>query len=141
MNTLLALLKRHQAFLVFMLLEALALGMHISYDYRTKARVGLLSRSAEAAVERFVYSFRAYLDLYDRCDRLAAENLELRNRLAALEYSREEGEWREDSVGAGQFRYIAGEVVSNSVARAHNFFTVNQGKRAGVHEGMGVLSH
>ncbi|PIE83802.1 MAG: hypothetical protein CSA07_05275 [Bacteroidia bacterium] len=141
MNTLLALLKRHQAFLVFLLLEVCALVMHFSYDYRVKAGVGLLSRSAEASVEKLVYSFRAYLDLNERSDRLAAENLELRNRLAAMEYARGEREWEADSAGEGHFRFIAGEVVNNSVARAHNFFTVDQGREAGVREGMGVLSY
>ena len=71
---------------------------------------------------------------------LVEENERLRNRIAG-----DSIEINLDSADIpfelnGQYEFITGKVVNNSVHRFRNYFTLNKGSEDGIEEGMGVIN-
>jgi rod shape-determining protein MreC len=72
---------------------------------------------------------------------LAAENVELKNKLEQLKMEEERlFHSLSDSIYNQQYTYSSAEVVENSVNRQKNFFTINKGSRQGITVDMAVTS-
>lgn len=141
MNNLLRLLKRFQHVLYFLLLEVVALTLYINYNYYQKAQASLVFRRVESYVEAWRSRTANYFRLEEENQRLVRENLELRN---ALENNRillrHNPTAKIDSALTGRYTVRSARVISNTTARTHNFFTLDQGSKNGVTLQMPVLS-
>lgn len=127
---------------LFVLLEAAAIGYYArSTDY---AQARLLARSSEAALgARSAFaSVRRYFSL-------ASENRVLLDRIGRLEERLSEYEEAVNAahldscmqqVGASKYRLMTATVVANSINRNRNMMTINRGRRDGVTEEMAVLA-
>ncbi len=138
MYRLILLLKKIYVLLLFVLLELLSLHFYASSTSYTKARLLTFSN---VCVGR-VYSGLSYVGHYFRLGgenrALAEEVARLRNELEMFE--NDPGKTRLPAGEIPAYHHIAARVVSNSVTRQENFFTLNRGMRDEVESDMAVLS-
>ncbi len=127
---------------LFVALEALAIGYYARSTYYTQAR--LLARSNAAA--GFVHELFAGAHRYFR---LEAENRMLIERVATLEerlaqYDEAANIDRLRSyildIQESKYRVMTATVISNSINRSQNFITIDRGRRDGVVPDMAVLA-
>lgn len=142
MTTLLRFLKRFQHIAFFILLESVAIVVYLESDYLIKARAGFWLKEVEALIEEQLSALTAYTGLRAQNERLVAENLSLRNELErrriAVEFLHNV---RLDSMHERQYQFYGGAVISNSVIRQHNYFSLNVGTSDGIVPNMPVLSN
>lgn len=141
MSLLLRLIRRYQHVIFFLLLEIVALLLHYGYDYKLKARAGLVLRRVEASVGRHVSDFVSFWDLRVENRQLARENISLRNQVASLQTLVPQDSATLVEVEGQRYEFQPALVVTSSITRSHNFFTLDVGQREGVEAQMGVLSH
>lgn len=148
-------ISRFGSFLLFLLLQLYSLYLVANYNERQ----GEIYRSSADLYVGLLYDnfsfFNKYWNNERIADSLSRENAELKTQLEAAKYSaivqkgvvtfpidtstvRPDTNRRQDA--NMHFRYIAAEVVNNSIVRAENYITINRGSEHGVKAGMGVIS-
>ena len=127
---------------LFIVLEALAIGYYARSTYFTQARLLARSSAAAGAVHEFFADIHRYF-------RLDAQNRILLDRVAFLEerlakYDEAANIDRLRSymldIGESKFRVMTATVVSNTINRPQNFLTINRGLSDGVVPDMAVLT-
>ncbi len=127
---------------LFVVLEALAIGYYAHSTYFTQARLLARSSAASGAVHEFFADIHRYF-------RLDAQNRILLDRVAFLEerlaqYDEAANIDRLRSymldIGESKFRVMTATVVSNTINRTQNFLTINRGLSDGVVPDMAVLT-
>lgn len=143
MNNLIQFIIRYSAFLLFLLLEGIAMLLVVRYNENQKSIFinsssiisGKLNKIADDAVQ--------YNRLDQIADSLAAENAALRERVFNLERSIQKlvpADTPLDSCILESFQLIDAQVISNSIHQRNNHFTLDKGSKDGVRTGMGVIS-
>ncbi len=140
MHYFLYLLKRYRVFLLFLLLEGVALSLYFSTDPYQRARVGLLLSSHRLWIAERVNGLTDYFRLGQINAQFTRENAYLREQLEILQMQRGEGLSAGQAEEFERFHAIAARVVTNSVARQHNFFSINRGANDGVRPQMAVVT-
>ena len=127
---------------LFVVLEAAAIGYYAHSSSYTQARLLARSNQVAGGVHGFFAGVRRYL-----C--LGRENRQLAERVASLEeqlakYQEAETEARLDTylrdIGDSKYRFATAAVVGNSLNRMQNLLTLNRGREDGIEEEMGVLA-
>ncbi|MDE6876794.1 MAG: rod shape-determining protein MreC [Alistipes sp.] len=127
---------------LFVVLEALAIGYYARSTYFTQARLLARSNAAAGSVHEFSAGVRCYF-------RLEAENRILLDRVALLEERLAQYDEAANidrlkrymlDLGGSKFRVMTATVVSNTINRAQNFVTINRGLRDGVTPDMALLA-
>jgi rod shape-determining protein MreC len=92
-------------------------------------------------LEERINNARSYLSLREINSNLALENSVLRNRIEQLT-GKEDLKFVsvEDSLLRQQFQYTSARVISNSVNRQKNYFTLDKGKLQGIKVDMAVTN-
>jgi len=88
-----------------------------------------------------IYNTRSYLSLHEINERLAGENVALKNKIAQM--VREENSVFlpvNDSVNKQQYLHTSAEVIENSINKQKNFFTINKGESQGIKVDMAVTT-
>jgi len=143
MNNLLLFIIRYSAFLLFMLLEMVALVLIVRYN--DDQRSIFLNSSAVFSGRLYKMADKAYKysHLQVIADSLANENAQLKTELFNLERTFQHLSSTEqpmDSCILEPFRIIDALVINNSINKRNNHFTIDRGSRDGVRNGMGVIS-
>ena len=133
------LLSAISAVILFILLETFSIVLVVNRGIVQRYRVLGTVRSVEAMVWARTSRIGSYFSLRPENERLVAENLQLRQQLARYEAARKELDSLDRYVEP-EFTYIGARVVRNSVNRQHNFLVLDQGRKEGVEEGMGVVT-
>lgn len=142
MQTLLRFLARYQHGLLFIVL--LSLGLYLVFGHNTyqKARAGYALKQGKSALEARIRTLTDYIRLDATNERLAAENLRLRNELAEryvhLNY---DTSFVRDNLYDRQGIYFAARIINNSISKRHNFFTLEGGTHAGIAPQMPVCAN
>lgn len=127
---------------LFVLLEALAVGYYAHASCYTQAR--LLARSSQVAggVHGLLAGIRRYFLLGEENRALLAYNAELKERLARYEEAEAIAGFDEalSEIGESKYRVMNASVISNTLNRAQNLIVLNRGTRDGVVPDMAVLS-
>lgn len=141
MRNLVVFLVRHYFFLLFLLLEIIALYFLVQRNYFQHA-------SAVSASNRFTGTlYQARADFTDYLN-LKEQNLVLSSRLAE-EYSHRPSSFLmytantisvNDTVYRQRYEYLAAEVIDNTVTQRNNLIFLNRGRLQGVEVDMGVIS-
>lgn len=127
---------------LFVVLEALAIGYYAHSTSYTQARLLARSNQVAGGVHGLFAGIRRYLFL-------GRENRDLTERVARLEeqlakYQEAETAARLDSyldrIGESRYRFATAAVVGNTLNRMQNLLTLNRGRRDGVEEEMAVLA-
>lgn len=141
MRNLLNFLARHHNLIIFIILEGLALFLLTSRNDYHNTRVIKGFRSLTTGIDERIFNARSYLDLRRTNKILADENIALRNTIGSLGYDENELFTPvKDSLRGQHYIFTGAEVISNSVNRQKNFFTLNKGKRDGVDVDMAVTT-
>ena len=142
MNKLVEFIRSVYVAVLFVLLEAVAVGYYARSSYYTEARLLARSNRALGDVHALFGEVRRYVGL-ERENRLLLDRIAaLEERLAGFEEAATAA--RLDSymqeLGGPKFRVVAASVVANSFNRPRNLITIDRGRRDGVEPDMAVLS-
>ena len=129
--------KKYSSVLLFIILEAGAIGYYASSTSYTRATLLASSNKVTAGIHGIFSSIGDYFTL-GRENRMLMERLaETETLLSALSTARDTATI---PVAEPAYYYSTATVISNSIARQDNFFVINKGTRDGVEENMAILS-
>ncbi len=141
MRNLLLFLARNNRFIIFIMLETVAvLLIANSFKYHN-SRLLKNVRKATLAWEEIITDTRNYFRIKKINSDLQAENTALKNLIEKLQATLDEKEILSDSaLKSSDYEYIPALVVNNSVNKLKNFFTINRGTDDSVNVDMAVIS-
>ena len=143
MNNLLQFVIRYSAFLLFLLLEVIALLLVVRYNENQKAIFDHSSSRVVGSMYKMADDVIQYNRLKDISDSLAAQNAALKQQIFNLERSIQRlvpADKPVDSCILESFHVIEAQVISNSIHLRNNHFTIDRGSKDGIKTGMGVIS-
>lgn len=136
MQSLLAFLRKHQFFTLFILLEFLSFFLlSNSYSYHKSLQFNTVNDLSGNLFSNF-NSIESYFLLKKENRKLLTENALLQNKLKSSFLTTDTAFAYSDSL----YNYISAKVVSNSVNQQNNFMLVNKGTVHGIEKEMGVIS-
>jgi len=136
MRTLIAFLRKHQFFTLFLLLEMLAFSMLVnSYSYQRTISFNAANDLTGGIFSAFS-NLTDYLTLRKQNEQLLEENSKLRNQLQAYMLEVDSLTVSGDSL----FQYIPARVIRNTTHSSNNFMVLNKGSLCGIEKEMGVMS-
>ena len=143
MNNLLLFVIRYSAFLLFLLLEIIALLLIVRYN--DDQRSIFLNSSSIISGKMYNMADKAYEynNLRNVADSLANENARLRAELYNMERTFDHLPGIEmplDSCLLLPYNIIPARVINNSINQRNNHFTIDRGSKDGIRQGMGVIS-
>ncbi len=143
MNNLLQFVIRYSAFLLFLLLEIIALFLVVRYNENQRSIFANSSNLISGKLYKMADDAVRYNRLQLISDSLAKENARLIERIFNLELSVQRftpSDMPLDSCLLDPYRIIDARIVSNSIHLRNNQFTLDKGTRDGLRKGMGVIS-
>jgi rod shape-determining protein MreC len=140
MRTLLRFIQKYSNFLLFLLLETVALILLVQDSGYQRSRIIGLNRQISGYIYDRVDGIRSYLSLRETNQALVEENMKLRNRLEQLSRSVDTVTVRSDFGEHYQYYFVPGKVVRSSVYKQYNYITIDRGRKQGVFRDMGVIS-
>lgn len=136
MHSLLAFLRKHQFFTLFILLEFLSFFLlSHSYSYHKSLQFNAVNDLSGNLFSNF-NSIESYFLLKKENKELLTENALLQNKLETSFLLTDSTYAYSDSL----YNYISAKVVSNSVNQQNNFMLINKGAIHGIEKEMGVIS-
>jgi len=143
MNNLLQFVIRYSAFLLFLLLEAVALTLVVKYNENQKGIFQHSSSLFSGKLYKMADDVVQYNHLQTYVDSLARENATLKEKVFDLERSVQRlvpENTPIDSCILESYHLIAAQIINNSINQRNNHFTIDKGMKAGIKQGMGVIS-
>jgi rod shape-determining protein MreC len=143
MNNLLQFVIRYSAFLLFLLLEVVALLLVVRYNENQSSIFAHSSSRLAGKLYKVADDVIQYNHLQQTADSLASQNAELKERIFNLERSLQRlipADKPLDSCLLEPFNIIDAQVISNSINQRNNHFTIDRGSKDGIRTGMGVIS-
>jgi rod shape-determining protein MreC len=139
MRNLLNFLAKYNHLIIFLILEGIAVYLVSTGNSYHNARIIKGIRGLTTGIEKRVSNTRSYFRLREISQALAWENASLRNAIERS-VSREDILFVPvtDTIRQQQYSYSTAGVVSNSVNRQKNFFTLNKGRNQGLSIDMAV---
>lgn len=136
MYRLLLFLKRITVFVLFVLIEVLALRYYTSSSVYSKGKIVGAANATVGALSSNFYQAGSYFSLAKENQALNQEIAELRNKLDRFEADTTTMQFDYEQ----QYNYIEAKVVDNTVTKQYNYIILNKGMRDGAHENMAVIS-
>lgn len=141
MKTLINVILRYHFFLLFVLLEGIALIMVISSDVEKKNAFFTSANAVSGSINKKINNWTAYFTLDKENEELRSENLKLKNELEVLKSTqRKTLKFKPDTSSAYHYEYLKASVIKNTVTRSKNFVTLDKGELDGVEKDFGVIS-
>ncbi len=135
MHQLFAILYRFRFFIVFFLLEIIALGLTLqNYSYHKSVFVNSAGFVTGSIYDQFI-SVRDYVHLKQENRLLNQENAHLKNILSSSKNTESEID-----TTSQKYHYIPAQIINNNYHRQHNFLTLNVGRNSGVTPDLGVVN-
>lgn len=141
MRNLFAFLKRFQIFLVFAVLQVIALSLYFSFFFYPRSQYFTTSSNVVAKIWEVRNSIVGQLNLRHSNDELQKNNAELMEKLPDS-YIRIDNNTVKvnDTVFKQKYEYIPAEIINSTVENRNNYFTINVGTLHGAERGLGVIS-
>jgi rod shape-determining protein MreC len=139
MRNLLNFLARYNNLIIFLFLEGIAFYLlsHGNSYHNTSLLKSV--RGLTNGIEKKISNTRSYLNLHEINERLASENVALKNSISRIVRSENQLFISvEDSIHKQHYTHTSAEVIENSVNRQKNFFTINKGANQGIKVDMDV---
>lgn len=142
MGYLLKFFSKNSLFLFFLFLQIAAIILIFTRNSMQQSWLAAQATAFNAWVSGYIDEGTSYLKLKQINEELVAQNKQLMEQV----YGKGDSEipaFRKvhDTIGGGQiYTFVDGDIVSNSINRKNNYFTINRGKRDGVYPKMGVIA-
>jgi rod shape-determining protein MreC len=142
MRTLRLFIVRNYFFILFLFLQVIAITMLSgSSNYHKKAIFNSSNFIIGYVLEK-KNEISSFLSLRQTNNQLLKENAYLRSLLRSSHYKVQNGVVSlGDSVYQKQFDFLPAHVISGTVNKRNNYFTIDRGSQNGVERGMGVVSN
>lgn len=141
MNRLIDILKKYDYVVVFVLLVVLSVVLMARTTYYQRSRITAWTGSIAGGWYEGVNSIGGYFGLKGENDRLAAENAELRARLAESYINYTDSVFTvNDTVYRQRYDYTEARVIKNSWSQQNNYIIIGKGRQHGIEPDMAVIS-
>lgn len=142
MRKLIAFFQRFRVFLVFTILQLIALGSYFSIVSYPRTKFFNTSTKVVGAFLNFERSITKYIYLEEANEKLQEENKKLRKRLPESYISIDQKRKKiNDTIYKLSYEYIPATVINSVFSRSNNYFTINAGSLKGIKPKMGVVSN
>jgi len=142
MQQLISFLFKNKHFLIFLLLELIAVFFTVQNHSYHRSKFVNSANFITGGIYKRINDFKEYIHLKDENIRLAEENVYLKNLLDKENIT--------DSINRAQlidtlntnqkYFYISSKVINNEYNRSNNYITINSGENKGVTSDMGVIN-
>ena len=140
MRSLLNFFIRYSNFIIFILLEVVAIYMLTSTDGYHNIVISNKLKAAEGSIEKKITGAGEYFKLRKVNASLTEENLALRNRLESV--FRDDEQYFtsvKDTVHNQQYSYTISKAINQSSNKQKNYITLDKGSKNGIETGMAVI--
>lgn len=140
MKTLINVLLKYHFFLLFLLLEGIALIMVISSDVEKKNAFFTTANSVSGYFNDKLNNWGAYFSLNKENESLRNENIKLKEQIELYKAAGvDTANFTPDTSRQYYYEYLDARVIKNTVSKSKNFITLNKGREDGVEQDFGVL--
>ncbi|WP_339870129.1 rod shape-determining protein MreC [uncultured Algoriphagus sp.] len=129
-----------RSFLLFVLLEVLAISLIVSNNSPQGAAFFNSSNALTGSVLKTRSDVVDFFSLAEANDALLSENARLLEQLKSVNSIPDSAKIQLDSLLEAQFDFKGARIISNSLRFAQNHITLNKGSKDGVKPGMGVFN-
>jgi rod shape-determining protein MreC len=143
MNDFIVFLIRSRAFILFVVLEVLALYSNYRFNNHSSAILFNTTNSVVASITSTQNSILAYSKLGTVNDQLSNENLLLHKQITALTEKLNNFEGSSQSIDStikDRYTFESAKAINYSVNLRNNYITIDKGSKHGLKPGMGVIS-
>jgi rod shape-determining protein MreC len=140
MRSLVRYLLKNHAFVLFVLLETLALVMVFNYNSFQKAKYLNSSNRISGNIFNTYNSVTGYFGLNKINKELANENTRLRMMVENLQLTGTDSIKSTIQSNNLMIHYFPAKVINNSINRPFNYITLNKGSRHGIKPDQGIVS-
>ncbi len=140
MRTLLRVIQKYSDFLLFLVLETVAMILMVQGGAFQRSKIVGMNRQISGYIYNKVDGTREYLFLKETNEMLVDENAQLRNTLQQMGQRLDSSVVLSDFREPYQYQYVPSRVIHNSVYKQYNYLTLNKGEKDGVFKDMGVIS-
>ncbi|MFD2203926.1 rod shape-determining protein MreC [Shivajiella indica] len=140
MQSILLFLYRIRVFLIFVLLETIAIYLIVSNNSQQGSVFFNSSNKLSASILNTQNNVVEYFSLSSVNKSLVEKNAELLSELEKYKQPKDSSFIEIDSVLASNFHFRGAKVINNSINLSQNFITLNKGSKDGIKEGMGVFN-
>lgn len=141
MRSLWQLIYRFHIFLVFLILEVLAIALLVRNNNYQRATVVNSANKITGNLYEKRTEIAEYLKLQSINEELAKENARLRTSKGPnYQKLTDDLFLLEDTLYLLKYEYLSGRVINNSVNRPNNFITIDKGLKNGIKQEMGVVA-
>lgn len=141
MRNLIAFLRRFQIFLVFAILQVIALSLYFSFFYYPRSQYLTTASTVNAKVWEARNAITKQLKLNHTNTELQKSNALLMEKLPQSFIKVDQDLVKiDDTLYRQKYDYIRAEVINSTVEKRNNYFTINVGTKHGVERGLGVIS-
>ncbi|GHE30845.1 rod shape-determining protein MreC [Sphingobacterium griseoflavum] len=135
-------LVRYNAIFWFILFFTLSIALVVQHNSYQRTSFINSSNVLIGSFYQQVNSWKSYLSLRDANDKLATENVRLRQQIQNLLQADTSADsvYIADSIEQGRYAFIVANVANNSVHQKSNYLTLDKGAADGVEKGMGVIT-
>ena len=140
MQRILLFLYRLRAFFLFVLLEAIAIWLIVTYNSPQAAVFFNSSNQLSGSMLTIRDNLTEYFYLSSANDILAEKNAELLEELQYYKTSSDTVHFTLDSALLSNFDFRSAKIINNSIHLNQNHLTLNKGRKHGIKEGMGVFN-
>lgn len=142
MHKLIEFIRSIYVFVLFVLLEIVAISYYANSTHYTQARLIARSNLVVGGLHGMLANMRHYFLLREENRALLAQIAELRERLSHYEEAETTAGFTTSlaQIGGSKLRVLNAAVISNSLTRPENFIVLNRGNSEGVVPDMAVLA-
>ncbi len=141
MRNLIAFFRRFQVFLIFSLLQVIALSIYMNFSDFARIQALTTISSVNASMMEMRHAVTKHFNLDDNNKKLAKENAWLREQLKTSNYQIKRNRlFIEDTAFDRVFDYIPANVIQSTFDKRNNYMTIDVGRIHGIQKNDGVMS-
>lgn len=140
MQFLLYLIQKNRNFLLFFVLELIALFFTIQFHSYKKSKFINSANSITGGVYNSVTSFRSYLHLADENELLVQENRDLKNSILKQTSTFNSPKDSVDIQFNQKFEYVTAKIINNDFHKQNNFLTIDKGTTNSIESDMAIVN-
>lgn len=138
-------IRKIHVYILFVILEVLAIGHYQSSSIYAEGVVLTYSRNITYDANRLIGGVVSFFNLEKEnrqlTERIAYLGQELEAYKATLESLTLGDTIQRSIIMQGRYNYTPAQVIGNSIVKLHNYITINKGRRDGIKERMALVSN